>query len=218
MLQELRIRLQNIHPEDPRRIQDFQKKLQNVQWDKDSVMQSLSILFKAIDELAAAEVDYYYRKRGTRAWVSSITRIFAWAFGSVGLLLPLLPNTNTSSAYSVSQYGYAFLAAAASSLAANSLFGGTYGHIRYVVTQLELENLIKIHNIEWSKFLAQHPTPEEAHINQGFNLVSAYAKQLHETTIAETKHWGDTLLKELEKYGKTLDVNNIKNGTPNSPG
>lgn len=112
-------------------------------------MESLSQLFRAVDDLAEAEVSYYYRRRGTRAWISGLARFGAWVFGSIGLLLLLLAATATPDFKAVSQYGYVFLAAAASCLGANSLFGGTEGHIRFVSTQLELEKLITSARIRW---------------------------------------------------------------------
>ena len=87
----------------------------------------MSALFLAVDGLAEAEVTYYYRRRGTRALISSITRFIAWLLGSIGLLLPLLAGTSSTTFKELGQFGYAFLATAASFLAANSLFGGTEG-------------------------------------------------------------------------------------------
>lgn len=196
--------LQRLRPEDPRRIQAFRSKLDGLNWDKQNVVDSLSILFAAVDDLAEAEVQYYYRRRGTRAWISGTTRFVAWLLGSVGLLLPLLAGTAAPIFKEWGQYGYAFLAAAASCLAANSLFGGTEGHIRFVSTQLELERLITASRVEWCKYLAEpHGTDDE--IAQGFSLILAYANSLHTATIAETGHWGETLLAELAKFQKTVE-------------
>ena len=82
--------LQRFRPEDPRRIKAFRAKLEGLAWDKQNAVESLSALFAAVDELAEAEVHYYYRRRGTRAWISGVTRTGAWLLGTVGLLLPLL--------------------------------------------------------------------------------------------------------------------------------
>lgn len=197
--------MQRFRPEDPRRIQTFRSKVEGLKWDKQSAVGSLSSLFAAVDDLAEAEVHYYYRRRGTRAWISGLTRIAAWLLGTVGLLLPLLAGTVAPIFKEWGQYGYTFLAAAASCLAANSLFGGTEGHIRFVSTQLELERLIITSRVGWCRYLVgPHETEDE--LAQGFALILGYANGLHASTIAETGRWGETLVSELGKFQKTIDA------------
>ena len=208
MVQSVQSWIQKLRPEDPRRIQAFRKKLEGLQWDRQNLETSLKSLFEAVDDLAEAEVRYYYRRRGTRAWISGAARFSAWLLGSVGLLLPLLAATSTSKFEGWSQYGYSFLAAAACCLAANSLFGGTQGHIRFVSTQLELEKLIAASRIGWCKYLAKK-TPSDEN-EEGFDLILSYAQALHKVTISETGRWGQTLLAELANFQKTLESHNQK--------
>jgi hypothetical protein len=196
---------QRFRPEDPRRIQAFRAKLEGLAWDKQRAVVSLSTLFAAVDDLAEAEVHYYYRRRGTRAWISGLTRISAWLLGTVGLLLPLLAGTAAPMFKDWGQYGYAFLAAAASCLAANSLFGGTEGHIRFVSTQLELERLITTSRVEWCRYLAG-PHEADDGFAEGFAIILGYANALHTSTITETGRWGETLLAELAKFQKAIEA------------
>ena len=194
-----------VRPEDPQRIRDFTEKLAPLRWDADSVAASLQQAFLAVNTLAEAEVRYYFRRRNTRAWISGVTRFAGWVLGTLGLLWPLLVATNDPLYFGQSQWGYVFLAGAASALAANSLFGGTSGHVRFVTTQLILERLIVAKRLEWSAFsveLASDPTVAK----KGFDLILKYATELHSATIAETGNWGETLLGELAKYEKSIDA------------
>ncbi|MFN3579238.1 MAG: SLATT domain-containing protein [Pseudomonas sp.] len=203
--------LGRFRPEDPRRIQAFRAKLEGLSWDKQSAAGSLSTLFAAVDDLAEAEVHYYYRRRGTRAWVSGVTRIGAWLLGTIGLLLPLLAGTAAAMFQDWGQYGYAFLAAAASCLAANSLFGGTEGHIRFVLAQLELERLITTSRVGWCQYLAgPHETDEG--LAEGFGIILGYANALHTATLAETGRWGETLLAELAKFKQSIETSGSSSG------
>ena len=197
--------MQRHRPEDPLRIQVFRSKLEGLSWDQQNALKSLSALFAAVDDLAEAEIQYYYRRRGTRAWISGITRFGGWILGSIGLLLPLLAATDFSYFEDGAQLGYVFLAAAASCLAANALFGGTEGHIRFVSTQLEIERLITASRVCWCKYLAG--TPDQVHdLSEGFTLIIEYSNALHTATIAETGRWGKTLLLELEKYQRSIEA------------
>lgn len=190
-------------PEDPRRMSQFRDSLKDLQWIDDKVIASLSKLFDAVDDLATHEVQYYYRRRQTRAWISGLSRFAAWVAGTIGLLVPLLAAPDGSAFKFLSPYGYAFLALSASLLAANALFGGTSGHVRFVSTQLELEKLITSSRIAWLGYLASKPGPANSNsITGGFKLVNDYAQGLYLATIAETGRWGETLLAELDKYQK----------------
>lgn len=134
-----------------------------------------------------------------------MTRFAGWGLGTIGLLWPLLVATNDPLYFGQGQWGYVFLAGAASAFAANSLFGGTAGHVRFVTTQLVLERLIVSKRLAWSAFLvelAEDPTAAK----KGFELISSYASELHAATIAETGNWGETLIGELSKYERSLDA------------
>jgi hypothetical protein len=211
MLKDCWIYLMRYRPENPKRLQTFKSKIQTLGWSQLDITASLSVLFAAVDDLAEAEVKYYYRRRGTRAWVSGLTRISAWLLGSVGLLLPLIAGANSAPFPNGAQYGYVFLAAAASCLAANSLFGGTDGHIRFVSTQLKLEKIITVSRVQWCQYLSDCETTKEG-IDKGFNLILGYANDLHEATMAETGRWGDGLLAELAKYRQSVETRTSSGG------
>lgn len=190
--------------EDPRRIADFRARTEGLRWEAEHLEDSLRTLFAAVDALAEAEIAYYHRRRGTRAWISGLTRLAAWVLGSIGLLLPLLAGTASPLWQEWGQYGYVFLAGAASALAANSLFAGTEGHIRFVSTQLELERLVVASRVEWYRYLAlPRESPED--VARGFSLILDYAQHLHGAVLQETGRWGETLLAELSKLERKMN-------------
>ncbi len=194
----------SMRPEDPVRLRTFRDITQALLWDEEHATESLSHLFRAVDDLAEAEVKYYYRRRTTRAWISGASRIVAWITGTIGLLLPLLAATANPQFKDLAQYGYVFIAIAASGLAANSLFGGTEGHIRFVTTQLELEKLITKARISWCHYLGSSTVGNKDY-ETGFRLIQDYATELHTITIAETGRWGETIMKELAKFQKSIE-------------
>ena len=193
-----------MRPEDPTRLRVFREATQELLWDKEHVTESLSQLFLAVDDLAEAEVKYYYRRRTTRAWISGISRLVAWVSGTIGLLLPLLAATATPEFKGLALFGYVFIAISASSLAANSLFGGTEGHIRFVTTQLALEKLITKARISWCRYLGLRSSDNQDY-QAGFFLIQEFATELHTTTISETGRWGETIMKELANFQENID-------------
>lgn len=198
-------------PEDPARIARFRERIQRLDWSEQGVEASLTALFAAVDDLAMAELQYYYRRRQTRAVISGVTRTIAWCSGSVGVILPLLAGVPADTIKPLVPYGYAALAVAGSALAANALFGGSDGHVRFVSTQLKLEKLITSARVSWCRFQSEvRQSPEE--IQRGFTLIQTFATELHELTLNETGSWGQGLLAELGKYEKS-----IKSGSDTFP-
>ena len=203
LLQWLRQR----RPENPRRVRRFREQVQALKWEQSNVAQSLFKLFDAVDVLAEAEVRYYYRRRGTRAWLSGVCRTLAWIFGTIGVLLPLCTAARGTAVESWGPWGYLFLALGGSFLGANALFGGTSGHVRFVSAQIELEKLITTSRIGWCRYLAHIDVEKisDEDIKRGFALVKTYAENLYSTTLSATRYWGETLMKELEKYRKSKE-------------
>ncbi|MFK7974819.1 MAG: SLATT domain-containing protein [Halioglobus sp.] len=186
------------------RLADFFQKTEGLNWSKEDVRKSLAALFKEVDKLAMAEVQYYYRQRTTRRRYSRLGRLVAWALGSGGILAPLISAAEPERFQYIAPYGYVLIAAAASVLAINSLMGGTDGHIRFTATQIRLEQIITSYRIKWFNFLAQIFDDENGQ-NRGFEIISNYATALHEETVSETGVWGQTLTAELDKFSKKMD-------------
>ncbi|WP_422384451.1 SLATT domain-containing protein [Roseibium album] len=195
--------------ENPVRIQKFRTKSNNINWNQSKNLESLNELFSMIDELAMAELQYYYRRRNTRAWISGSTRFFGWVLGTIGLLFPLLAATQSEDFKGFASYGYVFLVAAGSFFALNSLFGGTAGHIRFVKTQLEIEKLITSSHLAWNDFLA-NSKEDNPNLESGFKLISEYASSLYAQTITETGTWGEDTLSSLEEFRKSLESTKSK--------
>lgn len=190
-------------PENPEKIAQFRQTLEKLNGLQDQ-RASLKMLFDAVDKLAEAELNYYYRRRLTRSTISTITRFAGWMFGTLGIVSPLLSTSVPNVFGMLSPYGYALLACAASALAANSLFAGTEGHIRFVTTQLEIEKLIVASRINWCQFLmTNQSTP--LNVDEAFELLNAYASTLHNMALKETQHWGETITGELQKYQQMIN-------------
>jgi len=198
-------------PVDPRHLNAFRSKVIDLDWTGEQGIFSLGVLFQAVDSLAEEEANYYYRQRGLHSKVSRVTRIFAWVWGSTGVVLPLLAATKVAAFENLGQWGYVFLAAGASAIAANSLFGGSGGHVRYVSTQLELEKIIMDARLQWCEFQSSLSS-QEKELQDGFSLISQYTERVHHATISETQQWGTDLQAELKRYEKRISVESQGSG------
>lgn len=193
-------------PEDPERLLVFRNVLKDLKWDDAETGKSLDAMFHALDALADAEVRYYYRRRKKQAFYSGLFRGLAWGAGVIGLLLPLLAAACPLPFDEHGKLGYVFLALAGGLLGANSLFGGTSGHVRFALTQLKLEKLITQARLSWQSYRAEAGDAENGNrAKAGFALMTKYADGLYETILGETGDWGEAVQAELAKFKKQIE-------------
>lgn len=193
--------------EDPGRLEAFKSKVSSLSWEVNDLSHSLDSLFYAIDDLAKAEVDYYYKRRKKWSMLSGIFRFFAWFFASIGIIIPLLGSLDKSTDLLFTKLGYVFLAVAGALLAINSLFSWTESHVRYLKTQLAIESLMTGYRIRWCKALMEFKV-DGPEIDKAFGLIADYASELHNAIITESGEWGEAILTELKKYEKSANQRN----------
>ncbi|MEA3011057.1 MAG: hypothetical protein QOJ91_2749 [Sphingomonadales bacterium] len=190
----------------PQRLQEFHDALaalgsgQMGDGGLDGISDALKLLF-------AKEVRYYFRLRHRRSMFAMPSRLFAFVFGTVGLMVPLLAAAEPRLALPPG-YGYVLLALAAASLAANRLFGGTLGHIRYTTAQYALEALLIGFSLDWQAWKRRSAAAapgEEAKVEaEGFALLRALCTAAYAAMAEETRLWGATLSAAEEQFGQKL--------------
>jgi hypothetical protein len=193
--------------ENPDRLSRFLGETVDLDWAPEQALASFTSLFKALNALAEAEVRYYYKRRVHWRWLSLAPRALGWAFGTAGALIPLLASTNPDNLRGLTPWGYVCLALAASFFAANSLFGGSSGHIRFATAQLGLERLITRFRLEWYFFIAslQGAPLSDEQITKALDITSRFIEDFYQVILAETGSWAEALLAEFEKYRQSVE-------------
>jgi len=137
--------------ESTERIRKFIEQLRKINWqDKNA---DIKILQNQVVDLVQAEIDYYYSKRVYKRRLSGWLRIFTVLFGSLGIFVPLIAATGYLKGYIILPWGYLYFAAAGVCFTINSVFTGASGHMRYVVTQIKLEEKLTLFLLKWHKKL-----------------------------------------------------------------
>jgi hypothetical protein len=181
--------------ESPKRISNFLGATAQIDWT-DISTDGWKLIFEKCTELVSGEICYYYKSRKSSKRTSFWFRVFALIFGTAGFLAPLLEVAGCKGA---APFGYLLLAISAALLAANTLFGGTSGHTRYVVAQLNLERILTLMVIEWSKLSSSNASNEAkaAFINE--KMCDVYSIILEETDV-----WGKALAQAVDAYEKNV--------------
>lgn len=196
--------------EKPDRLSQFLSATVDLDWAPENALASFTCLFGALNKLAEAEVRYYYNRRSRWRWLSLAPRLLGWGFGTVGALIPLLASTNPDVFKGLTPWGYVCLALAASLFAANSLFGGSSGHIRFVTAQLELERLLTRFRLRWYFFIAslRGAPPSDDEIEKALEITSKFVEDFYQIILVETGSWAQTVMAEFERYRLSLEKGN----------
>ncbi|WP_320172929.1 SLATT domain-containing protein [Maridesulfovibrio sp.] len=198
--------LGNHESEGIKKLNSFRDELKRIKWVKGDEIESLSLVFNALDALAEEKLQYYYGRRKRQALLSIVFRSLGWAAGFVGVVLPFLSDHQFSFDPN-GKLGYVFLVAAASFLGANTLFGGTSGHVRYATTQFKLEQLVVSTRLDWLFYKSRVSAGEcsSKEVGEGFEILQKYSQEFYSLVIGEAGDWGESVLEELVNYQRSVD-------------
>lgn len=181
--------------EDISRLEKFVEIVKTINWSSEEP--SLEPIGIALDGLALAEIQYYYKRRSRQRWISYGNRLVIWFFASAGTLIPLLSATSNTFRW-IAPWGYVAIATAVSAFAWNQLFGATDGHSRFVTTQLKLERLLTQFRIRRLELAANKSIDPDVTCAQYFKLYHAFADALYNTILSEVQVWDDRLVKAMQ--------------------
>lgn len=173
------------------RLQSFAKSTRHFNWQA-SADAATSGLFEEVQNMVLAEIAYYHKARLSRKRWSLVARTTAWVFATIGILVPLIAATGIND---WSLWGYPMLALAAAVLGANALFGGSSGHARFVLTELQLERELSLMTLVWQNLVAED-APQSGRIE---HLRSVMAN-VYEIMLAESQAWVSEQAEELRKF------------------
>ena len=179
-------------------------------WAEPQTQEKLILLYtQTVDETEAA-IDWYKRKKLSKACFSRFFRLIA-ILASVGAgMMPLLSgmpsllNSLNVNQLFVSQLGYILIAIAAACILFDKFFGTSSGWIRYIVTSMAIERtLIEFRSnyvLKLIELKRAEPTPEEL---RAFHVLALdMRKNVQQQVQNETNAWAQEFQQstaELEK-------------------
>ncbi len=184
--------------ESTERITTFLEATSSIDWDSNT-LEGWKIIFDKCTGLIKNEIDYYYKSRIRNRRTSFWFRLSALIFGTLGFISPLLEATGLDCLKGVAPFGYLSLAISAAFFAGNTLFGGTSGHTRYVVTQISLEKTLTLMIIQWGKIASNNSSNEVK-----ADFIQEKMNEVYSIILGETDVWGKALAKAVDSYEKTV--------------
>lgn len=185
-------------------------------WNKDDIGSSLDAVYQWTTRKANEKIDWYERKKKPRRLWSQTLRATSIIFAAVGALCPLIDATkilesgaNTAASPQnplvLAQWGYVFLAVAASVAGFDYYFGHSSGWMRFIITQISIERALREFQYDWAILsVQQEKLPTNASIflqrAKDFTLqIESIVKQETDAWVAEFQ----TNITQLEKVLKT---------------
>lgn len=195
-----------INTEEPKRIKGLLDALQKNQWkDDDNLLENLNTIFNELNTLALGDLQYYNDKRQKNGEMSKWTRGVSLIFGTLGALAIILQNNLLISSSQMVIIGSAFFIISAAALTWNRLFGASGGHIRYVIAQFDLGEMIVKFALDWHEWLDKNnrrPLDEEIDVQGAFKLFRDFSEHTYKIVRDETQVWGKSLMDAMEEQYK----------------
>lgn len=192
-------------------------KVQDLKWNtSDEIQRSIVTLYQYAEATATNSVDWYGRKKASKARMSRLLRSLAIILTTVGGLTPIISSLGWSTVelppamlnLNVGQLGYLFLGLAAASIGFDRFFGFSSGWMRYITTKMTMERMVSEFRMDWAMMVAKlgekSPTTDQVQlmiqrIKEFLVAINTHVEQETQTWVSEFK----TNLAEIEKTATT---------------
>ena len=171
--------------------------LSKLSWKPEDVEASLETLYGYVEAEAVRQINWYYRKKKLKAFMSRNLRLAAILLTGAGGLIPIIGaffNTDQKPGplpIPLGQLGYVLLALAGGLVLFDRYFGFSTGWMRYITAALKLERSLGEFRLEWARLNAQRtgnpPTPEQA--EELIQLCCRFSSYVRTQVEQETYDW-----------------------------
>lgn len=194
-------------------------------WDCANPMQSLNDLFGSSIALVNAQINWYRWRSKWLKNASKTCRLLGIIFGAVGTLIPLIQVAYSNAVQAsgggamqsalaaklswLGQWGYVAFGLAAVALFWDRIFGFSSSWVRFIKTQLALEEARTELNYDWQLLMVRYANAtrlgNDMLAMQMVRRLRDFAREVHTEVRHETEAWVTEFqsnLAELEKFSK----------------
>lgn len=190
-------------------------------WNKEKAEDSLGSIYDWAVLSAADYSQWYDRKKKAFKFWSKGLRFFAIVFAAIGALCPLLDAPGIfnnpgelQNRLVLAQWGYVFLAMAASIAGFDYYFGHSSGWMRFIVTQISIERALKEFQFDWALLkVQQNGNPGNTQIF--LQRAKDFTLQIENIVKEETDAWVAEFKTNISQLDKILKTE-IEAGKPGS--
>jgi len=172
----------------------------------DELLEDRLTLFRHAESWAIEVIEWYLRRKRSKARWSRILRALSIILLVAGGLIPL--TDNASSGLVVAEWGYVLIALAAGCVAYDRFFGLTSGWMRFMSTQLRLQSLLRRFQHSWYGQAARVCSGEVGVRTADLDAtVEQFYSEAARLISDETHLWAVDLEQELNRVDDVLSTN-----------
>lgn len=189
-------------------------KIQDLKWSTTQEIQmSISALYQYAEASANDSINWYGRKKKSKAKMSWILRALAIFLTTLGGLTPIISALGGSTInlmdgklnVYVGQLGYLFLGLAAGCIAFDRFFGFSSGWMRYISTKMTLEKELSEFRFDWAMMIAKfgHQSPTLDQVQLMIQRLKEFLVVVNSSVEQETNTWISEFKSSLADIEKT---------------
>ena len=182
-------------------------------WKESDVDSSMTTLRRYVEDAAQRQIDWYHRKRQTKATISTALRFSAIVFFVAGGLVPIVKATLPTAAlqklpFDFAESGYLLIALAGGCVALDRFFGYSSGWIRCITTALAIEKSLEEFRMEWARSIAKlrGDAPNAAELDQLIATCGNFSLAIRAQVEQETKAWVAEFQSNLAQLERDLQA------------
>lgn len=164
----------------------------HLSWSPTDVPKSLEAVRNFAEQQAHDAIDWYYRKKGAKAFISRLMRILAIALATVGGLIPIVGNLpGVAARWQLEKWGYVALGVAAACIALDKFFGSSTGWVRYITTAQNIQDDLYTFQLDWARSMSRlgGTAPTASQIDEFLQLAKSFIGSVMEAVTHETQQW-----------------------------
>lgn len=183
--------------------------IDHLSWSASDVHNSLDAVRSFAERQAHDAIDWYYHKKGSKAFVSRSMRILAIVLATIGGLIPILVNLpRIQTAWQLEKWGYVALGVAAACLALDKFFGSSTGWVRYITTAQCIQNDLYSFQLDWARSMSRLGglAPTASQIDDFLQLARSFIGRVMEAVTHETQQWVAEFQSNMAELDKATKV------------
>ena len=187
--------------------------LSGLSWKDADIENSLRDLREYVETQAQKQIEWYYRKKGIKARMSTSLRFVSILLFVVGGLVPIVKATlpasvTTTLPFDFGQAGYLLIGIGAGCIGLDRYFGYSTGWIRYITTAMAIEKSLEEYRLGWTQQLAKMrgnaPTAEQ--LEALIQTCAVFSLAIKSQVEQETKAWVTEFQSNLAQLEKDLQA------------
>jgi len=179
-----------------------------VNYEQDSMLTIFDKIYQNTEKKAINSIEWFLRKKNRPSIYSRGIRFGAIILTIIGGISPILQGIDYLSQFNFTQYGYVSLALAAGLVGLDKYFGFSNAWMRYMLTQITLQQILDQFSIDWFKIrinIKNNDELSEEQINKLCNCIQQFRSNFLVEINNEIKTWKSEFqnsLMLLEKASK----------------